>query len=143
MMLSEVIRQQQSILAQLESTLASGGDVDVPTERVKPTDAQIVAEIEQGPLAEKLAPYWQNVFKPDYQEPPKPDDPKLIANWEIQHAVWKAKMSRAGWITDDAAFAICKALADSGRLDELGWNLDYKAVRNAQRAPIKATRRAV
>lgn len=77
---------------------------------MRPTPEKIRAEIEAGPLADVLRPHWLDVFGP---HPTKRE--------ELRH--------REGMLRCDAAFAIHKLLKD--RLEELGWELDWKDVLRA------------
>lgn len=65
-----------------------------------PTRDELKKEIENGPLATELAPFWADVFGPH---------DKSELDWRI------------GILKADAAFEIRKLLIDRGRSAELGW----------------------
>lgn len=89
----------------------------------QPTPAELHTEITAGPLAERLAPFWADVFLPP--EGPEPDDP-------AQRSVWQVKRGRAGRLKCDPAHEIATLLR--GRCAELGWSEVGEAeVRRAHR----------
>lgn len=75
-----------------------------------PTLADVIAEIETGPLARQCAKHWATVFEAPSEA--KPVERELIGSWEV-------KTRRAGRIHPDAAFHIHRILAP--RAVELGW----------------------
>lgn len=70
----------------------------------EPTREQLRNEIENGPLAAELAPFWADVFGPHH---------KKELDWRI------------GILKEDAAFEIRRILIERGRADELGWGRDW------------------
>lgn len=86
----------------------------------------LIAEIETGPLADRLAPHWANVFQAPTE--PRPLERERQGSWDV-------KTRRAGRLHPDAAFAIHKILTTGSpsRSDELGWGAwPYKAVMHAK-----------
>lgn len=103
---------------------------------MKPTNQQIIDEIERGPMAAELAAHWNDVFQPPPgDDPPKPQNLADYDQWKATMSSREAKRRRAGWIKEDAAFAIHKLMEK--RLEELDWQIGYKDIRNAQRDQVE------
>jgi hypothetical protein len=71
---------------------------------MEPTRDELKNEIENGPLAAELVPFWADVFGPH---------DKSELDWRI------------GILKPDAAFEIRKLLIDRGRSAELGWGDEW------------------
>lgn len=84
------------------------------------TAADLKAEIETGPLAAALAPFWADVF-PTEPEPPAADRPEGIDDGSPAWAAWQARQRwerisyRFGRLTPDAAFGLLAVLHDGTR----------------------------
>ncbi|MFO0801462.1 MAG: hypothetical protein U0804_28690 [Gemmataceae bacterium] len=70
------------------------------------TAADLKAEIESGPLAAALAPFWADVFPAE----PEPDPADAPA-----HARWSRISYRFGMLTPDACFGLLAVLHDGTR----------------------------
>ena len=99
-----------------------------------PTLAEIIVEIETGPLAAQLAPYWAQVFVAPTE--PRPTTRDRLGAWEV-------KTARAGRLHPDAAYAIYKILSTGvpnrrnvpavpSRAEELEWAFSFKDVKRAK-----------
>lgn len=112
-----------------------GGD------KMTPTAKQLRAEIESGPLAADLAPFWADVF------PAEPEPPLVDVGGRAR---WERIRPRFGSLTPDAVFHILDVLrrprpavtvgfpalvGPRSRLDELGWAVTEDDVRDAKAVP--------
>jgi hypothetical protein len=102
-----------------------------------PTPAEIIDEIEKGPLAAELAPYWATVFVAPVEA--KPTSPERVGSWEV-------KTRRAGRLHPDAAHEIHRRLttgvpnrkdtpAVPSRAEALEWIISRKDVQRAHATP--------
>ena len=99
-----------------------------------PTPAEIIAEIETGPLAAELARLWAWVFETPTE--PQPTAPDRVGAWQV-------KRGRAGRLHPDAAFEIHRRLAASGRLEALGWTaVPWKLIKRAKDGTMPVRERA-
>lgn len=85
------------------------------------TLAELVVEIETGPLAPQLARYWAWEF--EAPTGPRPTERERQGSWDT-------KVRRAGRIHPDAAFAIHKILTTAvdgqpSRAEVLGWGTGW------------------
>jgi hypothetical protein len=115
-------------LAKLEAQIAALTEerAKQPPELPVPSPADLRAEIETGPLAAELAPFWADVFGPHKTK-------RKELKW------------REGKLKPDAAEAIKVALTTLGpdgrsRCDELGWSTGWthKLVAQAKAADRRA-----
>lgn len=87
------------------------------------TPQQLKTEVETGPLAAALAPFWAGVF-PAEPEPPAPEPPQAPPGdpaWAAYEAAvqsrlrWERIRGRAGTLTPDAAYGVLAVLGDGTR----------------------------
>lgn len=78
-----------------------------------PTPKELRAEIETGPLARELAPFWADVFplEPEPENVAKPEEAENRGNeqkwaaWRL-HEKWQRGLGRVGLLKPDATYAI-------------------------------------